>query len=237
MEDKLAADAWEDDDDDNDEDDDDDEDKDNDENDDDALDYNDEAFTMNDHKGTWPSPDIVYTDMYVYRNYSDPAWSHQPDRPITWFTTTQRPTYHDSYMPVTTTTTIPSSSTLADIDQCDLSNQMPYPDVTQLPWVVTFLTVVYLIIMVLSICGNALVILTVWRNSHMHTVTNYYIVNLAVSDLLVSVLVMPLKLLEYISPCAWNVFGNPVLCPILYYILPIFVFASVLTLVAISLER
>ena len=76
-----------------------------------------------------------------------------------------------------------------------------------------------------------------WRNAYMHTVTNYYIVNLAVADFLVSVVVMPLKLLEFASPCSWDIFGNKVLCPILNYIQPIMVFTSVLTLVAISLER
>ena len=145
-------------------------------------------------------------------------------------------TFDDSLPPASVSSTT-TTLTLPDLDPCDIQNQVEYADVTQLPWVLTVLAVAYLIIIVLSVCGNALVILTVWRNAHMHTVTNYYIVNLAVSDLLVSVLVMPLKLLEYTSPCRWNVFGNHLLCPIISYILPIFVFASVLTLVAISLER
>ncbi|XP_076442926.1 uncharacterized protein LOC143281576 [Babylonia areolata] len=124
-----------------------------------------------------------------------------------------------------------------DLDPCDVRYSAEYPDLTQLPWVLSLLAVLYLLIIVLSVCGNALVIVTVWRNPHMHTVTNYYIVNLAVSDLLVSMLVMPLKLLEYTGPCRWNVFGNRLLCPVISYMQPIFVFASVLTLVAISLER
>ncbi|KAL3875028.1 hypothetical protein ACJMK2_037969, partial [Sinanodonta woodiana] len=67
-------------------------------------------------------------------------------------------------------------------------------------------------------------------HSHMHTVTNYYIVNLAISDLLVSTLVNPLKLLEYTADCTWRVFKADELCGFISYLLPIFVFASVLTL-------
>ncbi|KAH3856185.1 hypothetical protein DPMN_098768 [Dreissena polymorpha] len=90
---------------------------------------------------------------------------------------------------------------------------------------------------VLALLGNLLVIWTVWINSHMHTVTNYYIVNLAVSDLLVAAIVMPLKLLEYTAPCRWHIFRSDGLCSVVYYLLPVFVFASVLTLAAISIER
>ncbi|XP_041354517.1 allatostatin-A receptor-like [Gigantopelta aegis] len=114
---------------------------------------------------------------------------------------------------------------------------LPHRDYTQIPAVTFMIVILYVAIIVLAITGNFLVIMTVWRNKHMHTVTNYYIVNLAISDLLVSSIVMPLKLLEYTAPCHWHVFGSDALCSVLYYLLPIFVFASVLTLVAISLER
>jgi len=71
----------------------------------------------------------------------------------------------------------------------------------------------------------------------MRTVTNYYIVNLAVCDFLVGVVVMPLKLVEYATPCEWNYIVGDYVCSFLSFILPVFVFASALTLVAISIER
>jgi len=82
-----------------------------------------------------------------------------------------------------------------------------------------------------------MVIWTIVRHQHMKTVTNYYILNLAVADLLVSALVMPFKVIEYTAPCDWGVAQNPVLCSLVYYILPVIVFTSVLTLAAISIER
>ena len=112
-----------------------------------------------------------------------------------------------------------------------------HEDFTQIPGVAATIVVFYTIVALLAVLGNILVIWTVWRNSNMHTVTNYYIVNLAISDFLVASLVMPLKLLEYTSDCSWHVFRTDALCIVVYYLLPIFVFTSVLTLVAISIER
>ncbi|XP_061174374.1 QRFP-like peptide receptor [Saccostrea echinata] len=112
-----------------------------------------------------------------------------------------------------------------------------YKDLTQIPAVLATIIVIYVVVIVLAICGNMLVIWTVWKNNHMHTVTNYYIVNLAVSDLLVSAIVTPLKLLEFTAPCRWNIFRSDGFCSFMSYFQPVFVFTSVLTLVAISIER
>lgn len=113
----------------------------------------------------------------------------------------------------------------------------PHEDFTQIPAVLTIIVLFYIIVAVMAVLGNTLVIWTVWRNSHMHTVTNYYIVNLAISDFLVASLVMPLKLLEWTADCSWQVFRTDALCAVINYLLPIFVFTSVLTLVFISIER
>ncbi|XP_045187670.1 QRFP-like peptide receptor [Mercenaria mercenaria] len=112
-----------------------------------------------------------------------------------------------------------------------------HQDYTQLTPVTIAVVICYIFVVVLAVLGNLLVIWTVWRNCSMHTVTNYYIVNLAISDLLVASIVMPLKLLEYTADCEWHIFKSDGLCSVVYYLLPIFVFASVLTLAAISIER
>jgi len=120
----------------------------------------------------------------------------------------------------------------------ELSQPFAYVDYTQSDAVRYVFVVLYVVVVVLSLLGNAMVILTVARNRHMRTVTNFYVVNLATCDALVATLVMPLKALEYMAPaCEWSVFRSDSLCSLLFFALPVFVFASVLTLIAISVER
>jgi len=120
----------------------------------------------------------------------------------------------------------------------ELSYPFVYVDYTQADVVRYLFVVLYIVVIVFSLFGNAMVILTVARNRHMRTVTNFYVVNLATCDALVAALVMPLKALEYMAPaCEWSVFRSHSLCSLLSFALPVFVFASVLTLIAISVER
>lgn len=56
----------------------------------------------------------------------------------------------------------------------------------------------YLLIFLLCMVGNGVVCYTVLRSKHMRTVTNLFILNLAVSDLLVGIFCMPTTLLDNI---------------------------------------
>lgn len=73
------------------------------------------------------------------------------------------------------------------IDLDDIS-QMLYPkSFKQIPlWEAAIKIFVYTIMIIVSLIGNILIILVVAKNKRMRTTTNYYIVNLAVSDLLVT---------------------------------------------------
>ena len=53
----------------------------------------------------------------------------------------------------------------------------------------------YSIIFLLSVAGNSLVILTLVQNKRMRTVTNVFLLNLSVSDLLLAVFCMPFTLI------------------------------------------
>ncbi|GJQ75124.1 hypothetical protein Trydic_g9733 [Trypoxylus dichotomus] len=53
----------------------------------------------------------------------------------------------------------------------------------------------YAIIFMLAVIGNTLVILTLVQNQRMRTITNLFLLNLAVSDLLLGVLCMPFTLI------------------------------------------
>uniref|UniRef100_A0A4W4F0E4 G-protein coupled receptors family 1 profile domain-containing protein n=1 Tax=Electrophorus electricus TaxID=8005 RepID=A0A4W4F0E4_ELEEL len=52
----------------------------------------------------------------------------------------------------------------------------------------------YIIVFLLSLVGNTLVCFTVWKNDNMHTVTNYFIVNLSFPDILVTITCLPASL-------------------------------------------
>lgn len=56
----------------------------------------------------------------------------------------------------------------------------------------------YFLIFFLCMVGNTVVCFIVIRNKHMHTVTNFFILNLAISDLLVGIFCMPITLLDNI---------------------------------------
>ena len=129
-----------------------------------------------------------------------------------------------------------SRSDVATTDPCRI-HAYYYKDLTQISGIQYAFVVCYVFVLSVSLFGNFFVIWSVWKHKHMRTGTNIYIVNLAVADFLVALFVMPLKLLEYTAPCSWRVFSRDSLCSFVYFTLPVFVFASVLTLVAISVDR
>ncbi|XP_076359666.1 neuropeptide FF receptor 2-like [Tachypleus tridentatus] len=125
---------------------------------------------------------------------------------------------------------------LDNVSGWEYENERPYLDFTQIPAICVTFIVLYFIVMVLALSGNAMVCYTVFCNRKMHTVVNYYIVNLAVCDFMVGAFVLPVKLLELTAPADWRMLNNG-LCTALPYLQTIFVFTSVLTLVATCLER
>jgi len=68
------------------------------------------------------------------------------------------------------------------------SNELVPPYMQQMT---TVLVVLHLSVFVSGLVGNALVCLSVYRNKSLQTVTNYYIVNLAVADFLVILICLP----------------------------------------------
>ncbi|KAJ8976233.1 hypothetical protein NQ317_009730 [Molorchus minor] len=103
----------------------------------------------------------------------------------------------------------------------------------------------YLIIFVLAVLGNSLVLVTLVRNKRMRTVTNVYLFNLAISDLLLGVFCMPFTLVGQVLR---NFIFGSTMCKLIPYfqaiktriglqVKPVSVSVGVWTLVAISLER
>ena len=96
------------------------------------------------------------------------------------------------------------------------------------------LSVSLLAIMIVSVVGNSLVILVVARNRGMRTRTNMFLCSLAVADLLCSVLAMPFSLATAIR-AEW-IFSRA-LCLATGFMTPLFVVASIQTLMYISVHR
>ncbi|XP_055291282.1 neuropeptide FF receptor 2 [Moschus berezovskii] len=102
------------------------------------------------------------------------------------------------------------------------------------PQVAAIFIISYFLIFLLCMVGNTVVCFIVMRNKHMHTVTNLFILNLAISDLLVGIFCMPITLLDNII-AGWP-FGST-MCKISGLVQGISVAASVFTLVAIAVDR
>ncbi|XP_076329879.1 cholecystokinin receptor-like [Tachypleus tridentatus] len=92
----------------------------------------------------------------------------------------------------------------------------------------------YSIILLLAVMGNVLVIVTLAVNKRMRTVTNVFLLNLAISDLLLGVFCMPFTLIGALM--REFVFGD-VMCRLIPYLQAVSVSVSAWTLVSISVER
>jgi hypothetical protein len=104
----------------------------------------------------------------------------------------------------------------------------PLPIVKALPVALVLSSIV-----VLCICGNILVILSVFTFRPLRTVQNFFIVSLAFSDMFVAIMVMPFHIVTHILN-RW-VFGK-ILCQIFVTSDVLFCTSSILNLCAIAVK-
>ncbi|XP_040292702.1 neuromedin-U receptor 2 [Bufo bufo] len=97
------------------------------------------------------------------------------------------------------------------------------------------MTLVYAVIFLVGVSGNMLVCLVILKNHNMRTPTNYYLFSLAVSDLLVLLLGMPLEVYEMWSnyPFLFGAWG----CYFKTVLFETVCFASILSVTTVSVER
>ncbi|XP_007435853.1 neuropeptide Y receptor type 2 [Python bivittatus] len=107
-------------------------------------------------------------------------------------------------------------------------------DSTHLVEVQIILICAYCVIILLGLIGNSLVIHVVIKFKSMRTVTNFFIANLAVADLLVNTLCLPFTLV-YTLLGEWKL--GPVLCHLVPYAQGLAVQVSIVTLTVIALDR
>ncbi|BES94902.1 7 transmembrane receptor (rhodopsin family) [Nesidiocoris tenuis] len=136
-------------------------------------------------------------------------------------------------------TTSQYNSSLVDVESYNQSrndsymgdeyNQFILPWWKQLIW-----TILYGGMVVVATGGNLIVIWIVLAHKRMRTVTNYFLVNLAVADAMVSSLNVTFNY-TYMLNSDWP-FGT-VYCKISQFIAVLSICASVFTLMAISVDR
>ncbi|XP_035233184.1 prolactin-releasing peptide receptor-like [Stegodyphus dumicola] len=105
---------------------------------------------------------------------------------------------------------------------------------TSLPGLRAIFYALYIMIFSLGICGNVLVCYVVFRNKSMQTVTNFFITNLALSDILLCTFAVPFTPL-YMFLREW-IFGR-ILCHLVPYAQGVSVYISAFTLMSIAIDR
>lgn len=96
------------------------------------------------------------------------------------------------------------------------------------------LIVLYVFVMALAVTANILVIAVVFKYHYMRSVTNYFVVNLSVADLLVTTICMPVAVSQAVS-LKW--IHGEVMCKLSFYLQGVAVAASVFTITAMSIDR
>lgn len=93
----------------------------------------------------------------------------------------------------------------------------------------------YVLVVAVGVFGNYLLLYVICRTRKMHNVTNFFIGNLAFSDMLMCVTCVPFTLAYAFNPRGW-VFGRS-MCYLVFLVQPVTVYVSVFTLTAIAVDR
>jgi 7 transmembrane receptor (rhodopsin family) len=99
----------------------------------------------------------------------------------------------------------------------------------------TAIYIMYIGILLLALVGNGVVCYIVHSSPRMRTVTNYFIANLALGDILMSFFCIPFSFISMFVLQFWP-FGA-ILCRVVNYSQAVSVLVSAYTLVAISIDR
>ncbi|XP_031560434.1 substance-P receptor-like [Actinia tenebrosa] len=96
----------------------------------------------------------------------------------------------------------------------------------------------YCIIIIVSLLGNAMVVAVIFRNKSMWKTVNFFIVNLSLADLLVTITYMPRIISLAYAGYAWQILGGIglVFCKIACFN-EVAIFVAIFTIVAISFDR
>ena len=100
-------------------------------------------------------------------------------------------------------------------------------------------TVMYCMIMLVSLVGNTLLIYIVWKKPEVRSLTSFMFVNMAVADLLVTLVMMPWSIAFFYTQGKWLIKGaiGETTCRGVIYTATFTVMASILSLTFTALDR
>ncbi|XP_076308577.1 galanin receptor 2a-like [Tachypleus tridentatus] len=130
-----------------------------------------------------------------------------------------------------------SNITTTDLPQSDVI-YFPHPEEMLIPWMTNsyfpFIMTTYIITFIIGVTGNIVVIAVMTCDNSSRNVTSIFLVSLAVADLLLLVIYVPLDVAHYFV-IQWDKDGT--ICKTAAYAETVSAFASVFNLVAVTLER
>ncbi|XP_078353904.1 QRFP-like peptide receptor [Oculina patagonica] len=98
----------------------------------------------------------------------------------------------------------------------------------------------YCFILLVSFIGNTFIIIIVYKNRDLQKTINYFIVNMAVSDLLFSLIAMPRQIIGLVTePWHWAVSGilGTIFCKLYQFTISVSLLVSAQSLVWIAIDR
>ena len=99
-------------------------------------------------------------------------------------------------------------------------------------------TVAWCLLLVVSLVGNTLIAIIIYKTKTMRTTTNYFILNMAISDLLLPILIFPSSLIELYEGF-WFFSGEQgqAICKVMLFIQYVSSLVSIENLVLITVDR
>ena len=94
--------------------------------------------------------------------------------------------------------------------------------------------VAYSVVFVIAACGNLTVFITLFRNRHLKSRVNLFILHLSMADLIVAFIMLPMEIIWH-ATVAWK--GGDLTCRILMFFRTFGLYLSSFILVTISLDR
>ncbi|KAI1729902.1 7 transmembrane receptor (rhodopsin family) domain-containing protein [Ditylenchus destructor] len=133
---------------------------------------------------------------------------------------------------------LPSSILLGDPPYHEPEECVHYversPDPTNSPAMISIFAFIYINIFIMGLVGNLSIVCLTCRHRHLRTVQNMFIMNLAISDVIVCLISLPFTPVNNIYK-NW-LFGQPI-CQLLPLVQAVSVFVSTFSLSAIAIDR